>query len=76
VRGYLVALLAQLWREGQGFSGKRPFGTSAWQHDLLDPLIKQGLISGKFDEYGFVEEMDQEAGNRLIAMAIEALDID
>lgn len=38
VRDYLKALLAALWNEGEGFSGKRPLGNSGWEHELLVPL--------------------------------------
>lgn len=73
VRGYLVALLAELWREGEGFSGKRPFGNSGWDYDLYEPLIRADLIRGGFDEDGYVEDVDSEAGDRLIAAAIQEL---
>lgn len=73
VRDYLIALLAELWREQEGFSGKRPFGNSGWGYDLMEPLIRAGLIGGRFDEDGYVEDVDDEAGGRLIAQAIQAL---
>lgn len=70
IRGYLAALLAELWRWGDGFSSKRPFGNSGWEHDLYGALAKQGYITGKFDEDGYLEEVDEDAGNRLIKAAI------
>jgi hypothetical protein len=73
IRRYLVALLVALWHEGEGFSGKRPFGNSGWEWDLLAALAKAGHVSGKFDEDGYLEEVDQVAGERMIAEAIEAL---
>jgi len=73
VRGYLVALLTELWREGEGFSGKRPFGNSGWQYDLYVPLIRAGLIDGAFDEDGYVDRCDDKAGNLLIDAAITSL---
>lgn len=73
IREYLVALLSQVWAEEQGFSGKRPFGNSGWQHDIYIPLMKAGLINGEVDEGGYVIEMDFEAGNRLAQEAITAL---
>jgi hypothetical protein len=30
IRDYLRILLETLWEEGEGFSGKRPFGNSGW----------------------------------------------
>lgn len=73
VRGYLVALLAEVWRHGEGFGGKRPFGNSGWQYDLYRPLLKAGYITGSLDEDGYVEDVDDRAGDRLIAEAIESL---
>jgi hypothetical protein len=74
VRDYLVALLAELWREEEGFSGKRPFGNSDWQYDLYAPLIKAGLIGGTLDEDGYVDLAfdTNEADERIIA-AIRSL---
>lgn len=73
IREYLCNLLLTLWDEGEGFSGKRPFGNSGWDYDLLEPLLKAGLIEGKFDENGYVDEMDEKAGNDLIRAAIRRL---
>jgi hypothetical protein len=74
VRGYLVALLAELWREGEGFSGKRPFGNSSWEYDLYAPLIKAGLVKGKLDEDGYIDEFDDtRQADALIHAAITEL---
>lgn len=35
---YFVALLVQLWDQGEGFSGKRPFGDSGWEWELHDAI--------------------------------------
>lgn len=64
VREYLCSLLTTLWDEQEGFSGKRPFGNSGWDHDLYAPLIQAGFIKGKLEEPGgYVERIDnpQEA---------------
>lgn len=73
IREYLCNLLLTLWEEGEGFSGKRPFGNSGWDYDLLEPLLKAGLIEGSIDEDGYVETMDEKAGNALIHSAIKRL---
>lgn len=73
VRGYLVALLAELWREEEGFSGKRPFGNSSWQYDIYVPMVTAGMISGRLDEHGYAEELDDRAADALILAAIKAL---
>ena len=43
VKGYLKALLIAVWDEGESFSGKRPFGNSGWDSDILDALVDAGL---------------------------------
>lgn len=73
IRGYLTALLLRLWEEGEGFSGKRPFGNSGWGYDLYQPLIKEGFIEGSLDEDGYIEECDDDAGFKLIKKAIKQL---
>jgi hypothetical protein len=73
IRGYLCALAAAVWREGEGFSGKRPFGNSGWQWDVYAALVKTDLIAGTFDEYGGLENADTTKGDQLIEAAIRAL---
>ena len=73
VRGYLVALLDQLWREDECFSGKRPFGNSGWQYDLYGPMVKAGIIRGKLDEDGCIEEADVRRADELVLAAIASL---
>jgi hypothetical protein len=43
VRDYLVALLAKLWEDQEGFDGKRPFGNSGWDSDLITALVRAEL---------------------------------
>lgn len=73
IRDYLVSIVAKVWKEGESFGGKRPFGNSGWEHELYKPLIKANLIDGRFDEDGYLEDCDSDAGDRLIAEAIEYL---
>lgn len=77
IRDYLVKLLAVLWDEGEGFSGKRPFGNSGWESDLYLPLVKAGIVAGKIDEEeGWLDEISDDAeqlANKLIARAIRSL---
>lgn len=80
VREYLKALVAAVWRKGEGFSGKRPFGNSGWECDLLRALARGGAIRATFrkeDGYDW-EECDipaaqERRGRGLIAEAIAAL---
>ena len=74
VRGYLIALLAAVWRETEGFSGKRPFGNSSWQCDLYAPMIKAGFVPGTLDEDGYLDGyFDEAPADALILAAIERL---
>lgn len=66
IRNYLYLLLRTLWNEGEGFSGKRPFGNSGWEFDLYKAVVKAGAVKGKLDEDGYVEEVDTKAANNLI----------
>jgi hypothetical protein len=70
IREYLCELLLTLWREGEGFSGKRPFGNSGWQYDLAPVLITSRVIDGRIDEDGYVEECDDDALTEVIESAI------
>lgn len=76
IREYLVKLLAELWREQEGFSGKRPFGNSSWDGDLYIALIRAGLIHGGFDEDGYLYHCGDAVGAfELIAQAIQSLQV-
>lgn len=41
--------------------------------DLYRPLVTAGLIAGTVDEYGDFDDLDDDAGDALIAEAIRAL---
>jgi hypothetical protein len=76
VRDYLRELLQTLWMEGEGFSGKRPFGNSGWAWELYGPLVRDGFIEGAgngLDEYVDMTPDQERAAhdyvNRLIAAA-------
>ncbi len=53
---YLVTTLRTLWREGEGFSGKRPLGDSDWEGPVIIALIKGGAIEGSLDEDGYLDD--------------------
>jgi hypothetical protein len=73
IRDYLVSLLGAVWYAGEGFSGKRPFGNSGWTGDLYEPLVKAGIIPGRMDEDGYIDDWDPRDGYAAIAAAIEGL---
>lgn len=71
VREYLRQLLTTLWEERDEFSGKRPFGNSGWEYDVYLGLVKAGLLEGKIDEDGYLEDVDAKRGHQLIKGAIQ-----
>lgn len=73
-RGYLLRLLADVWRDGEGFNGKRPFGNSGWEGDLHLPMIRDGLVDGRLDSDGYIEAVDERQADELVYAAIAALD--
>lgn len=73
VRDYLKALLLKLWKEDEGFSGKRPFGNSGWQYEVHYALAKADLIKCEFDEDGDLVDYDQDHADKLILEAIKTL---
>lgn len=71
VREYLTRLLATLWREGEGFSSKRPFGNGGWEYPVYEALVRAGLVAGSLDEDGYVENVeDADYANDLVSRAI------
>ena len=42
VREYLVALARVVWVEGEGMSGKCPFGDSGWECEVYAAIGKKG----------------------------------
>lgn len=73
IRDYLKALLLTLLAEGEGFSGKRPFGNSGWEYELYLPLIKAGLVAGKLDENECIEDCDSAKAELIIRDAVNSL---
>ena len=55
VREYFRDLLRRLWDEGEGFSGKRPYGDSGWWSDIWVGMVKAGIFEGTLDEDGYPE---------------------
>jgi hypothetical protein len=73
IRDYLRTLLMTLWEEGDGFSGKRPFGNSGWEYDLYAPLVKGGFVAGKFNEDGYIQELDDTIAHAYVLDLILAV---
>lgn len=76
VRDYLVALLTELWSQGENFGGKRPFGNSGWQDDIYVPMIRAGLATGSVDDaFGGIRDFYQHEADELIQAAIAELGV-
>ena len=76
VREYLKSLLWELWQEGEGFSGKRPFGDSAWEYDLYQVLVQNNIVMGSLDENGYIsmdKDFDKATAHKIIGECIKAL---
>lgn len=63
IREYFLKLLSKVWKEEEGFDGKRPFGNSGWTSEVYNALYLSGMIA----------EDDEGSGDGLIAFAIKSL---
>ena len=61
VREFFKELLTALFKEGECFSGKRPFGNSGWDYDLCVCLAQNEIISGTTSEYGGFTDWDYDS---------------
>ena len=58
IRQFFYELMKLLWEEKECFDGKRPFGNSGWDSDLITCLVKNKLVEGELDEDGFAINYD------------------
>lgn len=77
VRGYLIALLHDLWREEAAFHGHSPFGNSGWQYDIYVPMARAGWITITFDDDDYYvmdfPAEEHRVAESLVLSAIRAL---
>ena len=73
IKDYLCRLMITLWKEGEGFSGKRPFGNSNWEYELYFPLVDAGVINGHTCDDEYLEDVDEKAGYKIILKCINEL---
>lgn len=74
VSQYFQAIIEALWEEGESFSGKRPLGNSGWTADIIAGLIKEGLVKGKLNEDGYIDDVDwTEAEDYVLKTVIPAV---
>ena len=72
-RDYLRVLATAVWREGEAFDGKRPFGFSDWKSDVYQPMVAAGLVAGELDEEECLVSVDEDAADALVYAAIGLL---
>ena len=60
IKEYFKELLKTLFKEGESFSGKKPFGNSGWEYDLIFPLVFNKIIAGKIDSDNYVMSYDSD----------------
>lgn len=73
IRDYLVSLVARVWNYQDEFNGKKPFGSSAWDWDLYEALVRADFIFGLIEDGDYISEFDREAGDACIEKAIREL---
>jgi hypothetical protein len=73
IRGYLIALLVELWHEKDCFSGKRPFGEKHWDYEITLALVKGGFLEGVWDDHSCLVRADRQEINMLVLAAINEL---
>lgn len=73
VKVYLKELLATLWKQGEGFSSKRPFGNSGWECDLGHALLRGGAIDGLIDDNDEIVSFNGSQAVKVISDVINNL---
>lgn len=72
VREYLHALLTGVWTEGEGFDGKRPFGNSGWDSEIIGGLGRAGFIEGKMED-GYFEPFSKRKATEFVQGLINVM---
>lgn len=74
IREYVLLLARAVWHEGEGFSGKRPFGNSGWKNDVYAAMAAGGLIVGvPCDDTYDVPAVERKKADQLISAAIDEM---
>ena len=73
LREWLADLLMQVWKENEGFSGKRPWGNSGWDWDPAPALIRAGFVAGELDEDEYIETLDEEEYDKVMRACIRRM---
>lgn len=64
---YIMILGEMLFEERDDFSGKRPFGNSGWIYGVYEALVAGNALEGRLDEDGYLEDVDNDAADAIIA---------
>ena len=73
VREYLYQLLLKMWNEKEGFDGKRPFGSSGWEHDIYKALIDGEYIGGRFSDDGELSGFNESEADEFVQSMIRCI---
>ena len=74
LREYLCMLLTTLWKEKEGFSGKRPFGNSCWEMSIYRLLVDEKVIHGEIDEKDdYLKNCDEKSADAIIKDLIQEM---
>lgn len=72
IREWFIDLARLAWTEGEGFSGKRPWGNSGWESAVYLPLVKHGAMPGELAENGgWLDDWDDVVGQALVANMLD-----
>lgn len=73
IAAWMAELLSTLFHEGEGFSGKRPFGNSGWTLEPHAALVEKGLLKGTVtrDEDGRLDGLNDEDYREFNALMAE-----
>ena len=72
VRDFFINAMVELWNEGEGFSGKRPFGDSGWDYEIAKSLVAAGIVEGKLDEEGYLDSVS-DGWQDLVLRAVQSM---
>jgi hypothetical protein len=70
IKAFFIQLLSDVWIEKECFDGKRPFGNSYWERDILACLIKNKAFLGTFDADGYIDEYNSKAFEKFVLKEI------
>lgn len=73
LRGYFYQLLFNLYSEGEGFSGKRPFGNSCWEYEIYAVLVAHKVVKGVLNSEGYIDAVDEEEATAVTFALIDEM---